>query len=173
MLYEHASFALFVVVVVANGGSCVFVFVCSSCTQLAVQLRRDVKPLLDEMGVGLKFVSIGTTEKAELFAKETEFPMENLYADLENECYDALGFYKGLGRTFFNKETPASIKKRTDEGKDEDLKKILPKYKPLLPPKLSQGLQQGGLYVFAGEKTVFEYKDPGKLVIVMHIPPRC
>ena len=116
------------------------------------------------MGVGLKFVSIGTTEKAKTFIKETEFPIENLYADPENECYDALDFYKGFGRTFFNSESAKAIKKRRDEGKDGDMKAVLPRYTPIIPPKLSQGLQQGGLYVFAGEETVYEYKDPGTLV---------
>jgi len=32
-------------------------------------------------------------------------------------------------------------------------------WKPWIPPKLSQGLQQGGVYVFEGERCLFEHKD--------------
>jgi hypothetical protein len=57
---------------------------------LAIQLRRDVKPTLDANGVKLIAVSIGTVDRAKEFVRETEFPIECLYADPENKCYDAL-----------------------------------------------------------------------------------
>ena len=129
--------------------------------QLAIQLRRDIKPLLDESEVGLKFVSIGTADRANDFAKETDFPREDLYADPENECYDALELYKGVGRTFFSVDTPFAIKKRMDEDRLGDLKEILPRWKPWIPPKSSQGLQQGGVFVFSGTDTIYEHKDTG------------
>ena len=36
-----------------------------------------------------------------------------------------------------------------------------PSWKVWIPPKLSQGLQQGGVYVFDGRTAVFEHKDAG------------
>jgi len=55
-------------------------------------------------------VSIGTPERGKDFARENEFPAENLYADPDNVCYDALQFYAGARRTFFDVSTPFSFK---------------------------------------------------------------
>lgn len=129
--------------------------------QLAIQLRRDIKPLLDESEVGLKFVSIGTADRANDFAQETDFPLQNLYADPESECYDALELYKGAGRTFFSVDTPYAIKKRMDEDRLGDLKEILPRWKAWNPPKLSQALQQGGVFLFSGKDAIYEHRDIG------------
>ena len=48
-------------------------------------------------------VSIGTSASGKEFAKGTGFPAENLFADATNNCYDALNFYSGLMRTFFDR----------------------------------------------------------------------
>ena len=60
------------------------------CQELAAQLARDVKPRLDEAGCKLLAVGIGTDERAREFCKHVGFPATNLYADPENEAYDAL-----------------------------------------------------------------------------------
>ena len=69
-----------------------------------------MKPALDDAGVELLLVSIGTLERGEDFARETAFPAEKLYADPDNVCYDALGFHRGVGRTFFDKATPFAMR---------------------------------------------------------------
>ncbi len=44
--------------------------------ELATQLRRDVKPQLDEMGVKLFFVSIGTWDRSQEFS-EVRLPLND------------------------------------------------------------------------------------------------
>jgi len=118
-----------------------------------------VKPQLDELNVKLLVVSIGTAARAKDFVQETGFPIENLYADPENITYEALGFYKDLGRTFFNPATPFSIKDRLEKDAAKDLREIMPRWKPWIPPKLDQGLQQGGVFVFQGSRVLLEHFD--------------
>jgi len=40
-----------------------------------------------------------------------------------------------------------------------DLQDIMPRWKPWIPPKLDQGLQQGGVFIFDGETTLLEHFD--------------
>jgi len=118
-----------------------------------------VKPRLDAANIKLLLVSIGTPERGKDFARETGFPQENLLADPENACYDTLGFYKGAQRTFFHPATPFSMRDRIMNGSTKDLQEILSRWKPWIPPKLDQGLQQGGLLCFDGTQSVFSHKD--------------
>lgn len=113
------------------------------CRELAVQLRRDVKPSLDEQGIKLYLVSIGTWERSKEFVAVTGFPAENLFVDPETATYEALGLVKGVGETFFTINTPLSIKKRMDEGKTGDLQDVMAKWQPWTPPRMDQSLQQG------------------------------
>ena len=54
---------------------------CCCCNrELAIQLRRDVKPRLDERGIKLFLVSIGTHERSKEFVGVTGFPPEALFA---------------------------------------------------------------------------------------------
>jgi len=114
---------------------------------------------LEKQGGKLRVVSIGTAARVTDFVAETGFPVELLYADPENVTYDALGFYNGVARTFFNPATPFAIKDRLSKNGAADLKAILPRWKPWIPPKLDQGLQQGGVFVFKGDTTLLEHKD--------------
>jgi len=41
-----------------------------------------------------------------------------------------------------------------------DLAAALARWKPWIPPKLEQGLQQGGMFVFNGDQEAFSYYDP-------------
>ena len=36
----------------------------------------------------------------------------------------------------------------------------LARWKPWIPPKLEQGLQQGGTFVFRGDREIFSHYDP-------------
>lgn len=126
---------------------------------MAIQLRRDAQPALEENGIKLLCVSIGTPARAKDFVAETKFPAELLFADPENVCYNALRLHKGWGRTFFTVNTPFSIKDRITKDGASDLCDVLPRWKPWLPPKSDQGLQQGGTFVFEGRKAVFEHYD--------------
>ncbi|KAG2491089.1 hypothetical protein HYH03_010533 [Edaphochlamys debaryana] len=112
------------------------------------------------MGVKLFLVSIGTVERSRDFAKETQFPTDLLFADPANALYDALGLVKGVGVTFLSIDTPLAIKKRIDEDRTGDLMEIMPRWKPWLPPKSDQGLQQGGMFMFEGDRTAFTHYDP-------------
>mmetsp|Transcript_9926 Transcript_9926/g.31091 ORF Transcript_9926/g.31091 Transcript_9926/m.31091 type:complete len:154 (+) Transcript_9926:93-554(+) len=133
------------------------------CQEQAKQLKRDLLPRLQEARGGaarLLFCSIGTRERALEFAAHTGFPAEMLYADPENAAYEALGLYKGVGRTFFRAETPFAIFERLQADGAKDMAEVLPKWKPWLPPDQSQGLQQGGTLVFKGAEELLLWKDP-------------
>jgi len=137
--------------VVAFGRS----FGCPCCWELAIQLRRDIKPTLDAQGVKLFFVSIGPWERSKDFVSVTEFPAENLLADPESKTYEALGLVKGVGQTFFNPQSALAFMRRFKDGTIKDLQNILPRWIPWVPPKQDQALQQGGMFVFEGERCVW------------------
>jgi len=127
-----------------------------------VQLRRDLKPQLDAANIKLLLVSIGKPSTGKEFAQGTSFPEENLYADVDNVCYDALNFYSGFMRTFFDKSTATSMQDRWSKDGADDLKSVMKSYKPLMNLKEnSQSLIQGGLVCFDGTQSVFFHKDQG------------
>jgi hypothetical protein len=136
-------------------------------------------PMLDDAGVKLVAVGIGTPERGQEFCDLIAFPRENLYSDPTSECYGALGLYKGVGRTFFNPRTPYSIAERIQRDGGQELLGALSRWKPWIPPESSQALQQGGTFVFVGRETVFEHFDQStgdhadlKLVLAAAIPTR-
>ena len=62
---------------------------------------------------------------------------------------------------FTDVRTPLAIAKRYQTARGSDLTNALKEWKPWIPPKLEQGLQQGGAFVFDGYATVlFARKDP-------------
>jgi len=119
-----------------------------------------VNPLLARDGVRLVAIGIGTPERAQEFCEVTGFPPDQLLADPGNAIYDALQLNKGALLTFLRPETPLALAKRAMSGNTADLKEALETWKPWIPPKLSQGLQQGGVFAFDGATTVFQYYDP-------------
>ncbi|CAL6306095.1 unnamed protein product [Bathycoccus prasinos] len=98
--------------------------------------------------IKLIVISIGTEERARDFCRENEFPMEILYADPINVTYDKLRLNFGVKETLFDASTPYSIAERIREGKIKELTDVLKRWKPWIPPKREQGLQQGGTFVF-------------------------
>ena len=74
--------------------------------------------------------------------------MEVIYADPDNVTYDALRLNFGVKETLFDASTPYSILERIQSGKFKELTDVLRQWKPWIPPKREQGLQQGGTCVF-------------------------
>lgn len=74
--------------------------------------------------------------------------------------YEALGFKKDVKNLAFNPSTPKAILERFQANKYQDLARALRDWKPWIPPKLEQGLQQGGVLVFEGETLLYERHDP-------------
>lgn len=130
------------------------------CQELAATIARDALPRLTEAGVALRCVGIGTVETAQKFCDHVDFPRELLLTDPENAGYDALSLKKGVGTTFFTVDTPLAILKRAQADGAADLVKATANWKPWLPPKSDQGLQQGGVFVFEGRSLLFSHYDP-------------
>jgi hypothetical protein len=123
-------------------------------------LAREVNPRLASAGVSLVAIGIGTPERAKEFCDLTGYPATQLLADPENACYDALQLNRGAALTFLRPETPMALAKRAISGDTADLKEALGTWKAWIPPKLEQGLQQGGVFAFDGSRTIFQYYDP-------------
>ena len=119
-----------------------------------------MNPKLARAGIVLVAIGIGTPERAQEFCELTGFPAAQLLADPDNVCYDALQLNKGGITTFFRPETPLALASRVVSGDTADLSDALRTWKAWIPPKLEQGLQQGGLFCFDGEKTIFQHYDP-------------
>ena len=137
--------------------------ICKVCCSQKIcdrTLAREVNPKLAHAGVSLVAIGIGTPERAKEFSALTGYPAAQLLADPENSCYDALQLNKGAALTFLRPETPLALAKRAVSGETADLAEALATWKAWIPPKLEQGLQQGGVFVFDGEATIFQYYDP-------------
>lgn len=120
---------------------------------------------LESNGVKLVMVSIGVPEKGQRLIEHLEFDEgENyLFVDPENALYDALNLNFGVQRTFFNPSTPFSFLERfTKEDGLKDLGTILSKWNKavFIPPRNEQAFNQGGTFVFDGERAVFAHYDP-------------
>mmetsp|Transcript_19509 Transcript_19509/g.23382 ORF Transcript_19509/g.23382 Transcript_19509/m.23382 type:complete len:154 (-) Transcript_19509:232-693(-) len=134
-----------------------------------------MKPALDDAGVKLICVGIGSSESAQKFAAALPFPEDSLYIDEAREAYKALELYgdldgtegwffdpkvvEGVRRLFFNDATSNAMKKKIETG---SMKEVMKKYKPGFIPKDMIGtVQQGGLFVFKGRQIVYGHKDQG------------
>lgn len=106
-------------------------------------------------------VGIGTPGKGRLVADHVGCDSTKLFADPDNVLYDALSLNSGLQRTFFSPSTPYAILDRLTSSGMGDLNGVLGKWGDafILPPKQSQALNQGGLFVFDGEASAFVHYD--------------
>ena len=128
---------------------------------MAATIARKIVPILDgKQDVKLVCIGIGTKERAKEFSELVGFPEHYLYSDPENQVYEKLGLIKSASETFFNPKTPLAIGRRFQEGNEQDFLNALKNWKPWIPPKLGQGFQQGGAFVFSGRETVYGRKDP-------------
>jgi len=120
-----------------------------------------VIPILKPTGVKLFLVSIGTSKSGSEFCKLTGFPTDQLLCDPGNVLYKAIGFYKGLGPTFFNTATPKSIMVRWRKDRAADLKEAMSNWKVFVPPKNDYALQQGGTLIFKGRDCILADYEEG------------
>ena len=123
-------------------------------------MARDVQPTVEKEGCKLLAIGIGTVERANEFCDHVGFRKEILLSDPENAAYDALQLVSGVKDTFFNEATPFAILDRVKDDGAKDLVAALSRWRPWIPPKLEQGLQQGGTFVFQGGEERFAYRDP-------------
>ncbi|CBJ48830.1 conserved unknown protein [Ectocarpus siliculosus] len=60
------------------------------------QKLRHYLPQIDDAGVGVVGVSLGTVDAARDFCAETGFPLDNMFMDATGQAYSALGFSNGF-----------------------------------------------------------------------------
>lgn len=104
-------------------------------------------------------IGIGTPERAVDFCSEVGFPASSLLADPTNACYDKLALRFGIAETFFSFQTPLSMRQRLLDNGAATLREIMPRWKPWLPPKQKQALNQGGTFVIKDGKTFLAHYD--------------
>ena len=142
------------------------------CQELAGQLSSTLAPRLEAAGVGLVAIGIGTPEVAAEFSAHTSLSSKLLYADPTNAVGTALNFPKGVPRTFgftAGLESYRAVLGRLQDDGARDLVRAALRWKLWLPPpppaesglgRFDYGMQQGGVLVFAGERLVWEHRDP-------------
>jgi len=101
------------------------------CQELILQWSKRVYEL-ERLGIKLVLVSIGTPDKGKKLVDHLEFEggEDYLYVDPDNLLYDATGANRGVGRTFFNINTPFSFLDRIQkpDGLKELTETVLPKW---------------------------------------------
>ena len=120
---------------------------------------------LESRGVNLVMVSIGLPGKGQKLIDHLEFKNgeKYLFVDPENAMYDALNLNFGVQRTFFDINIPfAFLDRITSKDGLKALGEILSKWNKafFIPPKTDQAFNQGGTFVFDGERAVFAHYDP-------------
>jgi len=115
-------------------------------------------------GVTLVMVSIGKHEIGQKLVEHLDLNNgdEFLFVDPDNSLYDALDLNRGIKETFFSPSTPLSFLDRfTRKDGMSNLVEVLSKWNKAfyIPPKQSQGFNQGGTFIFKGEKTIFAHYD--------------
>lgn len=146
------------------------------CWERVAQLRRDALPALEEGGVGLVVVGIGSLESGREFCARTGLAESMLLVDesAETAAYAAVGtrnsqrdaaknnkqIFEGVG-SMWSAATTDAIEER---GKD-DLNAITGSlfnpgiYKPLMPKSIEATLVQGASFVFDGKDALLEHYD--------------
>lgn len=119
---------------------------------------------LQDMGINLIMVSIGKPEVGQELIQHLDIPEAEkyLFVDPENSLYDSLELNKGLKETFFSVSTPyAFLDRFTKRDGVKELMEVLSKYNKAIymPPKLDQGFNQGGTFIFDGAATIFAHFD--------------
>jgi len=115
-------------------------------------------------GVKVVIVSIGKPEIAKELVSHLGLTNgeEYLFVDPENALYNELDLNKGLKETFFSVSTPFAFLDRIVK-KDglKELIEVLGKWNKAvyIPPRLDQGFNQGGTFVFQGSRTIFAHYD--------------
>lgn len=145
------------------------------CWERAVELKRDALPALEENGVKLFLVGIGSLESGQTFSERTGFPQDMLLVDEseETEAYKSIGtrnsqrdpstnkqIFEGV-ESMWSSATADAIETR---GRD-DLNAITGNlfkpgiYKPMMPKTVEATLVQGASFVFKGKEALLEHYD--------------
>jgi len=144
------------------------------CWERALQLQRDVLPALNQNGIGLVVVGIGSVESGRTFCQQTGFSADRLFVDdsKETAAYQSVGtrnsvrdendkqIFEGVG-SMWSRATNDGIKER---GRD-DLNSVTGNlfnpgpYKPLMPSSMEATFVQGASFVFEGREALIEHYD--------------
>lgn len=121
---------------------------------------------LENLGINLVVVSIGTPENGKKLMKHLSIPhfADFFYVDPKSVLYDSLNLNKGVVSTLFAPGTSFSFLRRfTQPDGMKELNEVLSKWNKAIyiPPRQDQALNQGGTFVFDGDQTVFAHYDEG------------
>jgi len=145
------------------------------CWERVVELKRDALPALEENGVKLLVVGIGSLESGQAFSERTGFPPDLLLVDEseETEAYKSIGTRNSQRDPSTNKQIFEGVESMwsaatTDaieaRGKD-DLNAITGNlfkpgiYKPMMPSTVEATLVQGASFLFKGKELLLEHYD--------------
>ena len=141
------------------------------CQEYILQWKQRIAEL-ERQHIRLVLISIGKPQVGQQLLTHLEFDENDdnnnnngdnyLFVDAQNALYDALDLNRGVQRTFFNINTPFAFLDRFSRGDTRELGEILKKWNKAfyIPPKQTQGLLQGGTFVFDGSETLFAHYDP-------------
>eukprot|EP00899_Mesostigma_viride_P016303 jgi/Mesvir1/24674/Mv21968-RA.1 len=124
--------------------------------ELASELAA-LKPEMVKAGARLVVLSPGTPEGATKFVRQVPFPADCFFVDPDRRLYEALQLYSGVTSTLLAPSTVKALQTRGLGG----VQKAMAKYENIAPPKSSDVLQQGGMYVFQGKQVLFAHRDKG------------
>lgn len=165
-----------------------------ACWELGLQLKRDWLPKLENAGVKLFVVGIGTGESAKEFAEQVGLPADIVFGDERAAAYQALEFVNSdfdedggqRGVRMLTEESSQAIKSRKNGrnvklfgilevpffATNDDLEEAVKLYKPLMPQgddALDKTLVQGGVFAFEGDRQIFKHLDSS---VGVHANPR-
>lgn len=103
---------------------------------MARTLVREAIPVLEQQrNIKMAFVGIGTYERSLEFCKLVNFPSQYLYADPDNQVYDALELVKSSPLSLFtDARTPLALANRIKENRTKDLEEALKSWTAWIPP---------------------------------------
>lgn len=146
-------------------------------------MKRDALPALEEAGVKLFVVGIGSVDSGRDFGEALDFPLAKLLVDEsdESDVYRAAGtrnsqrdastgkqVFEGVG-SMWSEATNAALEERGKADLDAitgtlfargPYKPLMPKGRTLFDPRaIEKTLVQGGSFVFKGSETLLEHYD--------------
>jgi len=155
-----------------------------ACWEFGLQLKRDWIPALDNAGVKLLVVGIGSQDSAKTFSEEIGLPSDSIFADEDAAAYQAVAMVNSdfqedgrqRGMRMITQKTADAVQGRANGRPlsffglfdipflftNDDLEAAKLIYKPLMPGgenSVDKTLVQGGVLVFHGEQQKFRHRD--------------